>query len=287
MVHIVGIHGIWQAKMSQSRLTGEWRKAIHRGLDGVGELHDCGPALDVPHWSSLLARGADRLGAGDDPFDAAVPLREEEVEFASGALEEILGPDDVARSQELSVQTLGLPQLWPSRLTRLVMAYDRRFSRGGGALFVKAMREVRYYLYEPDLADQVQGLVADSFGAATSVVLGHSLGSVIAYDLLSRGKTPLTQLAGVRTLVTCGSPLGIPSVRRGLGITEGEALKLPSEIRWINVFDPSDFITGGGGLNAAPAVVDAEVDNGIGDPHSALRYLRTVPVARAIAGTEQ
>ncbi|WP_405749066.1 lipase family protein [Streptomyces sp. NBC_00012] len=283
MTRIVGVHGIRQSKTSKSRLTAEWCKAINRGLGALGQPVIPTTALELPHWTSLLARGADRLGPEDDPFDAAVPLSESEAEFVVGALEEVVHQEDLARVQELPLQTLGPPQLWPARLTRLVMAYDRRFPRGGGKLFVSAMREVRFYLYEPDLAAQVRALVAEAFGENTSVVVGHSLGSVIAYDLLRRGQIPPDRVSGVRTFVTCGSPLGIASVRRGLNIADGEPLKLPGDIEWVNVFDPGDVITGGRGLSdVSPGTTDAEVANGIGDSHSVLRYLRTTPVARAI-----
>ncbi|PNV30886.1 hypothetical protein C1708_33295 [Streptomyces sp. DH-12] len=241
-------------------------------------------ALELPHWTGLLARGANHLGPEEDRFDVAVPLSEEEVDFAATALEEVVRQEDLARVQQLELQTLGLPQLWPARLTRLVMAYDRRFPRGGGKLFVSMMREVRFYLYEPDLAAHVRALVAESFSGSTAVVIGHSLGSVIAYDLLRRGEIAPDRSSGVRTLVTCGSPLTIPSVRRGLNVTDGEPLKLPGDIAWVNVFDPGDFITGGTGLSAlSPEITDAEVDNGIGNPHSALRYLRSTQVADVIA----
>lgn len=85
--------------------------------------------------------------------------------------------------------------------------------------------------------------------------------------------------------MTCGSPLAIPTVRRGLGIIDGEPLKLPGDLVWVNVFDPGDVVTGGMGLSStSPGITDAEVRNGVVDPHKALTYLRTVPVARAIAG---
>ncbi|MFF3617276.1 hypothetical protein [Streptomyces sp. NPDC002580] len=211
-------------------------------------------------------------------------MSDEEAEFVAGALEEVVGQEDLAGAEELESQTLGVPQLWPARLSRLVMAYDRRFPRGGGKLFVRAMREVRFYLYEPHLAVRVRSLVGEAIDESTSVVVGHSLGSVIVYDLLRLGEIAPERLSGVRTLVTCGSPLGIPSVRRGLNMADGELMKLPGSIVWVNVFDPADVVTGGGGLNVVSTeVADVEVDNGFVDPHSALRYLRTTPVAHAIA----
>ncbi|MGW9429397.1 hypothetical protein ACWHA1_15765 [Streptomyces decoyicus] len=284
MRHIVGVHGIRQSRTSKAQLTRDWSRALNRGLGELGLPQLSGGALELPHWTGLLARGANHLGPVDDVFDPAAPLTEEEADFAAQALEDVVRDEDLACVQRLELQTLGLPQLWPARLSRLVMAYDRRFPRGGGKLFVSAMREVRFYLYEPGLAAQVRALVAEGFGASTSMVIGHSLGSVIAYDLLRRGECTPEHTFDVRTLVTCGSPLAIPSVRRGLNIADGEPLKLPGDIAWVNVFDPADFITGGTGLSAlSPEITDAEVDNGIGDPHSALRYLRSTPVARAMA----
>ncbi|MFD8915665.1 hypothetical protein [Streptomyces sp. NPDC059575] len=265
-------------------MTAEWGKAINRGLHAVQRPQMPTGDLELPHWTGLLARGADRLGPEDDPFDVSVPLTEEESEFVAAALEDVVGQESLERVEEGELQTLGLPRLWPARFTRLVMAYDRRFPRGGGKLFVSAMREVRFYLYEPDLAARVRSLVAQAFGEDTSVVVGHSLGSVIAYDLLRTGQIPQESVGRVRTLVTCGSPLAIPSVRRGLGLMDGEPLKLPGGITWVNVFDPGDFITGGRGLESwSPGIADEQVHNGVADPHKALIYLRSEPLARAIA----
>jgi hypothetical protein len=43
--------------------------------------------------------------------------------------------------------------------------------------------------------------------------------------------------------------------------------------RWVNIRDPSDPVSCGGGLSATwPAVADELVDNG-GDPHAVSRYL--------------
>ncbi|MGW3122002.1 hypothetical protein ACWDBW_33510 [Streptomyces sp. NPDC001107] len=284
MTHVVGVHGIRQSRASKRQLTDDWSGALNGGL-GELDMPDLPvDALELPYWTGLLERGANHLGPEEDRFDAAAPLSEEEVDFVAAALEEVVRQEDLDRIQQLELQTLGLPQLWPPRLTRLVMAYDLRFPRGGGKLLVSAMREVRFYLHEPDLAARVRALVAEAFGASTSVVIGHSLGSVIAYDLLRRGEIAPDRTAAVRTLVTCGSPLTIPSVRRGLNIADGAPLKLPGGIAWVNVFDPGDFITGGRGLSTlSPDVTDAEVNNGIGDPHSALRYLRSSPIARVIA----
>ncbi|MFF7192239.1 alpha/beta fold hydrolase [Streptomyces sp. NPDC008079] len=284
MKRIVGVHGIGQSRTSKEQLTRDWSGALDRGLGAAGAPTLSPGTLELPHWTRLLARPGKHLGPDDDPFDSEVPLGDGEADFVTRALEDVVPREDLDRIGESESQTLGPPQLWPARLTRLVMAYDLRFPRGGGRLFVSAMREVRFYLYEPGLAARVRALVAEAFDADTAVVVGHSLGSVIAYDLLRREEIAPDRASGVRTLLTCGSPLAVPSVRRGLGIADGEPMGLPGGTGWVNVFDPGDVVTGGGGLGGlGPGIADERVNNGIGDPHSAARYLQSGPVARVIA----
>ncbi|MFE0448130.1 hypothetical protein [Streptomyces fungicidicus] len=286
-IPVVGVHGIGQSKTSQHRLTADWGRALQRGLDSLPDIAPCGTSLEVPHWTALLARGTDRLGPEDDLFGESVPMEPSEEEFVAEAFADLVRPEDEAFAETQPMATLGLPKLWSPRLTRLAMAYDRRYPGGGVQFFVRRMREVRYYLTKPALAAEVRAFVRDGFTLDTAVVIGHSLGSVIAYDLLRRKEVSAADTLGsaLHTLVTCGSPLGIPAVRRLMGITDGTPLQLDSNIRWVNVFDPNDFITGGAGLSVgARKLTEAQVNNGIGDPHSALRYLRSVPVARAVTG---
>ncbi|MEU0358919.1 endopeptidase [Streptomyces cyaneofuscatus] len=290
IVRVVGVHGIGQSKTSRQRLILDWRRALRRGIDSLPDGVACATSLEVPHWTALLAKGTDRLGPEDDLFDESVPMEPAEEEFLAEVFADLVRPEDVAFAETQPVTTLGPPKMWSPRLTRLAMAYDRRFQGGGGRFLVRRMREVRYYLTKPDLATEVRAFVRDEFDLNTTVVIGHSLGSVIAYDLLRHQEVGAAGTPGpaIHTLVTCGSPLGIPAVRRLMGITDGTPLQLDSHIRWVNVFDPNDFITGGAGLSAvASGLTEAQVDNGIGDPHAALRYLRTTPVARAVVGGRQ
>jgi hypothetical protein len=287
IVQVVGVHGIGQSKTSRQRLILDWGRALRRGIDSLSDGAAWSTSLEVPHWTALLAKGTDRLGPEDDLFGESVPMGPSEEAFVAEVFADLVRPEDVAFAQAQPVATLGLPKMWSPRLTQLAMAYDRRFPGGGGQFLVRRMREVRYYLTKPALAAEVRAFVRDEFKLHTAVVIGHSLGSVIAYDLLRRQEVGAAGTPGsaVHTLVTCGSPLGIPAVRRLMGLSDGTPLQLAPHIRWVNVFDPDDVVTGGAGLSTvAPGLIEAQVDNGIGDPHAAVRYLRTAPVARAVAG---
>ena len=66
------------------------------------------------------------------------------------------------------------------------------------------LQQVRRYMTDPQVRRAVQDRVAAAVGEDTRVVVGHSLGSVVAYEALcAHPEWP------VRALVTLGSPLGI------------------------------------------------------------------------------
>ncbi|MDX2549054.1 endopeptidase [Streptomyces sp. WI04-05B] len=286
--HIVGVHGIKQGRTSQRELIKDWNKALNRGItalhgqDAVRTDPRLTPTLEIPHWSSLLARGADRLGPSDFFPDDSTALTADEEAFIVEALDDLLTPQERALAAELDPTTLGPPKLWPASVTRRAMVYDRRTPDSVVGKLVTGLREVRFYLKHLNLASQVHDHVLKAFSDDTAtVIIGHSLGSVIAYDLIRQKKIAAPGTA-VHTFVTCGSPLGIPAVRRAMNIPEPELLAMPAHIKWLNVYDPDDVVTGAAGLAlGARNVTDVEVDNGNIDPHAALAYLRTLPVAQA------
>jgi pimeloyl-ACP methyl ester carboxylesterase len=114
------------------------------------------------------------------------------------------------------------------------------------------------------------------------VIVGHSLGSVVAYECLCAHPE-----WGVRTLVTLGSPLGIrnlvfdmlsPSPRDGQGAWPGSVL------RWINIADRGDIVALVKKLRGCfgDRVEDYLIHNG-SDAHSELPYLTARETGNAIA----
>jgi len=144
------------------------------------------------------------------------------------------------------------------------------------------VRQIHQYLSDPvarhAARDEVARLVADD----TRIVLGHSLGSVAAYEALCR----LTD-SPVRLFVTLGSPLGIrPHVfdRLGSVLTAGRRSWPAGLDRWINLFDRRDVVAfrrltplfGNGRQIAERAVA-----NGV-RPHRASSYLADSVLAREL-----
>lgn len=107
------------------------------------------------------------------------------------------------------------------------------------------------------------------------IVVAHSLGTVIAHDVLQEG------IADVSLFVTCGSPLGLKPIQELLA----KPLGLPPRVkRWRNFLDPLDPLA----LGKKIGFEDTEVvnpDRGAwfrAGPHSETGYLRTPEVRQAI-----
>jgi pimeloyl-ACP methyl ester carboxylesterase len=102
-------------------------------------------------------------------------------------------------------------------------------------------RDVAAYLFK-DRATAMRAPVKPVLEGAVgrpAIVIAHSLGSILTFDLLSQ----LPEL-DVRLLLTAGSPLGIPNVQDGLRDRTGRPNPVPTNIRrWVNVYDDLDPVS--------------------------------------------
>jgi len=107
--------------------------------------------------------------------------------------------------------------------------------------------------------------------AGPAVVITHSLGTVIAYDVL---REPRFTNRTVPLLVTLGSPLGYTEIQDVVT----KPLQLPAPVRlWANFADPLDVIaldsTLADDFQGAPRIIDARVDNPAPNNHAGCGYL--------------
>jgi hypothetical protein len=148
------------------------------------------------------------------------------------------------------------------------------------------LRLVRRYFAEPDRRAAVLDRLARKITPDTRILIGHSFGSVIAYEALrAHPEWP------VRMLITLGSPLGIQALitSRLCPVSQGSASRWPGPIdRWVNVSDPRDIFSVTPALDPmfGPGVEDHSVNNGA-RPHDLIRYLAAEVTGRAIGSFEQ
>ena len=150
------------------------------------------------------------------------------------------------------------------------------------------LRDVNDFLFSQDRRDAMEKTVLDRLdaGGGPFVIIAHSQGSMVAYDVLRRLKKNDVE---VPLFLTIGSPLGITEVQDAIRQWTGGGLPFPPCVkRWVNIADRLD-----------PVALDTDISNDFaGDienisdfrlnpdsprhPHSATGYLRTIAVRDAV-----
>ncbi|OLT00494.1 hypothetical protein BJF90_34855 [Pseudonocardia sp. CNS-004] len=194
--------------------------------------------------------------------------------FLEQVQDEVVEPDEPLGPV---TPTKGLPH----SVTRLGAWLERRFGVAGKLLFYGDLVQVRRFQRDDHLADAVLDRLRDSLGSGPRVLVGHSLGSIVAYESLCTIADH-----GVQTLITIGSPLGLRSIRGALRPRAADRIPHlpPGVLRWVNIYDRGDPVSLAGGLAEHwPDVADATVDNG-SDSHAVVRYLSKKVTGDAVAG---
>ncbi|TFY93756.1 hypothetical protein DYL61_12485 [Pseudomonas nabeulensis] len=133
-------------------------------------------------------------------------------------------------------------------------------SRVREAMIKKAAMEAYYFLFNKEYVRPTDGkrfnvreelrsrLLRDlrclQEKAEKIVIVSHSMGTMIAYDVIRN----CPDCPPVDTLITLGSPLGIREVQQELLAVGSESVDFPATTlrSWVNIYDPFDPICGAG-----------------------------------------
>jgi hypothetical protein len=307
MVSIVLVHGIDNEQLTPDGVEAEWLPALAGGVRLAGRT-DFADRLWPPRSrpDAIESRSAyyGDLFRTPDQQGGAADLREltpEQAAFAEGLALEWLGriaerapaPSadaaqarfalDLARNPE-QIEAQGIRNVERqilktlarnSWLARVGMTFAERF-------VVTALIQATRYLSDELIRAPAQQRVLDLVGDDTRVIVGHSLGSVVAYECAHRLTQPLP------LLLTLGSPLGLRTILT-------DRLRPPPSFpprvgRWVNVADREDVVAAeldlrprfAGDLPASSRFESVLVNNG-SSPHSPVHYLGKIAVGGAIS----
>lgn len=166
------------------------------------------------------------------------------------------------------------------------LAGSRFFAAIGERALLGDLRQVRLYFNDREVRRRAVDRVVEAVGVDCKVIVGHSLGSVVAYEALSAN--PEWQ---VRMLVTIGSPLGIPNLIIDRlqppplpASHSGPRGRWPGEGRaWTNIADEADVVALVKDLRPVfGAGVDSWVVNNGAHAHTVQPYLTAIETGRAI-----
>jgi hypothetical protein len=307
MAAIVLVHGIDNQQLTPDGVEAEWLPALAGGVrlagrpdlaDRLWRPHSCTNAIECRSaFYGDLFRIPDQMGGGADLRE----LTPEQVILAEGLalewLERIAGrtpesSSDGAQARfalDLAREAAGVEVQGSGNIMRQILktlARNSWFARVGMTLaeqfVVTALVQVTRYLSDESIRAPMQQRTLDLVSDDTRVVIGHSLGSVVAYECAHRLTRPLP------LLMTLGSPLGLPSI-----VTDRlrPPPSFPPQVaRWTNVADREDVVATEPDLGprfahdrpASSRFENVIVDNGSA-PHSPVHYLGKIAAGRAIS----
>ncbi|MFC5139299.1 trypsin-like serine peptidase [Actinomycetospora rhizophila] len=282
--HLVFLHGRSQQGKDPAVSRVDWAGGLARGLGGVGHPPVDPARVWFPYYGDLLAGLADASAVERMAAAQAAGTVAEQVAPAGTSARATyaeLIEDAAARAGFHPTATAreGIGDLLAGLQPALSWLANR--SRLDDVVIAAVFRDVALYLDDDQVRRQVLDTVLATFPTSGPVTLvSHSLGTIVALDLLTR----VPPAVEVRLLVTAGSPLGMDTVTKRL-LSGGP--RRPAVGRWVNAWCPADAVAIGCPL--APSwgggVEDVQTDNATDRAHAITEYLADLRVASAIGGT--
>jgi PGAP1-like protein len=290
---ILGIHGL-SNKPAEPVLTEGWLAAINDGLRKVEHATISAEGFELAYWRDLRYPEPDPRPEPSTPPDTDDP-GDDESAFIRSIRNQFTSLFGAMVGKIDSVKDQGLIDQLKSRIRQrcvedLGSYYDLRstveFGENEGVQLRKAIRD----------------RLADRFAAHRGqdiLLIAHSMGSIIAYDVLLDLQNSEDSVAH---FVTIGSPLGLADVQGRIREERGEkALRVPRSVRksWKNYADYRDYVcadltaVGEYENDSGIEFKDVVVGNGyqyqnstgewVHNYHNAYGYLRTPELAAQLA----
>lgn len=259
---IVFLHGIGDGDPNR-----EWLRALNTALESAGHPPIDDSQVVAPRYDSLLTIE----GISAKMPDVTYKVKNDDqsrLEFE--------------RRQAAVYRTLqDEPDTSPFGFNSVPEAFlNAAHAFGIDHLSAMDLRQVRRYVTSEGLRGAILRYILDHIPAKGEILLiGHSLGSIIAIDLLDHLPGDLK----VKRFITIGSPANSDALHRG---SERLLKKFPysSVLDWTNFFSARDIVTMGRGLTRVfPGAQDCAVNITGLDQHGADRYLSHPAVVRLIS----
>ncbi|MCF6333660.1 MAG: GPI inositol-deacylase [Draconibacterium sp.] len=291
---IIGIHGLGN-KPKAKILEDWWWKAIAEGLRKNTKNKYRKPIFKLVYWADVLhEKPKDETNTNpDDPsfleeryepelFTTEIKdhsVRKKIIDVLLNKIDEIFLNDDY------SLNFSALNDLIIENYFKDLEAYYSNDLNGKQQLVRKTLRNRLKTVLELHKKDDI-------------LLIAHSMGSIIAFDVLSL----FASLVKINTFITIGSPLGLPVVvskianELQLKNREKQRLKTPASIinHWFNFSDledkvafeyhlDNDFSGNSNGIKVRDFVVSNNyTSNGQHNPHKSYGYLRTPEFSKKI-----
>ena len=285
---LVFIHGRSQENKNATALKAEWVDSWKNGLAKNGlSLPISDDNIRFPYYGQTLFDLVNEVPAGDvaDVIVRGDDTNEKEALFVRDFVLEIqqqLGITDF-QVQALTAETISErgPLNW-KWVRSVLKALDTHVPGASSNSISLATRDVYLYLKNPGFQNVIDTGVRKAFTPGVeTVVVGHSLGSIVSYNLLRRDGKDLGW--NVPLYVTLGAPLAVTAVKDAL-----RPVKHPTCVtKWFNAMDSRDVVAlyplDAAHFPVTPTIENkTNVDNPTENRHGISGYLSDAVVAKRI-----
>lgn len=273
---IIGIHGLANKPPAEEK-SNWWRAAITEGIRRNAATADANFDFDFVYWADLRY---------DAPLSDAENLEPYYVDPGMGTFPHHEGTDEEAglTLADTVYRKLG----WLEEKTGITILDD--------AILEYRLDDLWHYYDDAPFRDAARARLRaalDRHAGSRILLAAHSMGSIIAYDVMRILDREGSNLA-IDHFVTVGSPLGLADVKLKIEAEHGD-VRTPERLRrWTNLVDRDDIATVGADLSEDYApngrgvrAVDVPVINAYRRPdgshnhHKSYGYLRTPEFSRA------
>lgn len=236
---LVMVHGRAQGGRDIAEIRNEWLNALKAGANKAGlsvptdieivfpfygdRLDELIDLVDVSTASNITAKGNDtqddylrfQVELAND-FRGELGVTDEQINAEYGDNDKEKGP---------------LNWEWVQAILKAIDKHSEGITQAALETFT---RDVFLYLNRNVVRRQIDKLLSDVLDDQPTIVVGHSLGSVVCYNVLKTAGNAYK----VPHFVTIGCPLGIRAIRSRLS-----PIKYPNSVRdWSNFYDERDVV---------------------------------------------
>lgn len=277
MAPVVGVHGIGQQLKGERVLRETWLPAMRDGIGRTAPDLANRADLSIAFYGDLF-RPKGGKAIGESPFEAVDVDNDLERDLLAAWWAEAAEVEQVPGSD---ATTKARTPAWVQRALDALTS-SRFFGRVTERMLIADLKQVHLFLSDPEIKSRVLDRLTSAVATDTRVIVGHSLGSVVAYEALCAHPE-----WDIGALVTLGSPLGIANIvfdRLTPRPVSGRGSWPGSVNSWTNIADGGDIVALRKQLamQFGSLVRDELIYNGA-TAHDVVPYLTAEETGRAIA----
>jgi hypothetical protein len=285
-IRLVMVHGIAQQGLNPDTLKAAWLDALALGAKSIGQALPSSLEVAFPYYADILDKFVKDFDIPlvQDVHAKGGPIEDDFLVFQAQVAESVRLRAGVT-DEQIDVEYGANPKPKGPLNWEWVQAILRALDKHGGGMGQTALqtftRDVFLYTTRAGVRDAIDAVVGAAISEQPTVVVGHSLGSVVAYNVLRSDRRQLQ----VPLYLTLGSPLGIRAVRDQL-----RPLRFPQPLKsWYNAFDTRDVVAlyplDKDNFPVTPAIENYSlVKNHTDNRHGVVGYLDDPEVTRKLLG---